>query len=66
MASLVGHDQYVSWKDWTEATLVKLGKIDHASASSSDYSVSEAMDAPLNAIDSQSNKQFLRTGSLLL
>lgn len=45
---------------------MKLGKIDHASASSSDYSVSEAMDAPLNAIDSQSNNQFLRTGSLLL
>ena len=41
---------------------MKLGKIDHASESSSDYSVNDAMDAPLNALDSLTNKQYLRTG----
>lgn len=60
--SLIGSDRYVSWKDWTEATLAKLGKAPQTSADSrgsSDYNNSAAEDAVMEELDQMGEGQLL-------
>lgn len=60
--SLVGSDHYVSWRDWTNATLAKLGKAPQDSSDSrgsSDYSNGATEDAVMEELDAMGEGQLV-------